>query len=175
MASLCQTYTYLPSCSHRTLLPCDSYEIILLGNWGTCVWTTCLKAAFHDTDIDTVYGGPVGKWLTYSRAESPGRNWFWFVKNYQSFSTTTHYFGNRLRWFCIYVRDTDACRLIGFKFRAGGAKFWRPSLINYQATRLPFTNWLSSFSCCLNLRSMLIVEHWVKSTSAKSKGWTKQS
>ena len=35
----CQTYCYLSS--HGTSLPCDWYQIILLGDRGTCVWTIC--------------------------------------------------------------------------------------------------------------------------------------
>ena len=34
-----QTYGYLPS--RRASPPLDWYQIILLGDWGTCVWTTC--------------------------------------------------------------------------------------------------------------------------------------
>jgi len=35
----CQTYGYLPSC--RAWPPFDRYQIILLGDRGTWVWTTC--------------------------------------------------------------------------------------------------------------------------------------
>jgi len=37
-----QIYGYLPN--HRTSLPRDWYQIMLLGDRGTCVWTTCLTA-----------------------------------------------------------------------------------------------------------------------------------
>jgi len=35
----CQTYRYLPS--QRTSLHCNWNQIILLGDRGICVWTTC--------------------------------------------------------------------------------------------------------------------------------------
>ena len=37
-----QTYGYLPSLGASP--PFDQYQIILLGDRGTCVWTTCLRS-----------------------------------------------------------------------------------------------------------------------------------
>ena len=46
-----QTYGYLPS--RRAWLPCDRYQIILLGDRGTCMWTTCLRLLPDSRTIGT--------------------------------------------------------------------------------------------------------------------------
>ena len=44
-----QTYGYLPSLGASP--PFDRYQIILLGDRGTCVWTTCLRSLLGSVQV----------------------------------------------------------------------------------------------------------------------------